>query len=189
MMGYTSVLAILAQQAGTFKDPRDGKVYKTVKIGDQTWFAENLAYKINFETPEIEYDPSHVLKYGRLYVWEDAANACPAGWHLPDREELETLLRNAGETDSVAFNRLISGGSSGFSALVGGWRNNGGADGNVGNYAYFWSSAADRPGRAWTLNFYGFSKKASMERSYVETAHANRHGEYAGFCIRCLEDY
>ena len=72
-------------------DSRDGKTYKIAKIGNQVWMAENLNYETNGSYCYKD-DPEKCAKYGRLYIWESALNACPVGWHLPTKGEYETLL-------------------------------------------------------------------------------------------------
>ena len=81
-------------------DHRDGQIYKTVKIGNQVWMAENL----NYETENSYcYDDrmSNCLKYGRLYTWSNAMEVCPRGWRLPNKEDWETLLKNVGGDKSA----------------------------------------------------------------------------------------
>ena len=100
---------------GTLTDARDGHVYKTIKIGDQTWMAENLAYlpSVNSSGQGSADEPRYYVygyagddvneakassnydKYGVLYNWEAASMACPTGWHVPtdmEWQQLETFL-------------------------------------------------------------------------------------------------
>ena len=89
-------IIIKAQESGTFTDPRDGKVYKTVTIGTQTWFAENLAYKLSNGCYAYRQNEYNVSKYGYLYLYETAKNACPSGWHLPNDIEWNSLINFLG---------------------------------------------------------------------------------------------
>lgn len=151
-VGIKASYTITSDPADLLKvtDPRDGKTYKTVTIGTQTWFAENLAYVVD-SSYISENNVDSGAKYGRLYKWSALMNLpdslcgktlcteriqtqhqgiCPDGWHVPTNVEWNTLINYAGGVDSAGKAlKSTSGWSSqsgngldryGFKALPGG---------------------------------------------------------------------
>lgn len=101
-------MALIACENGTMTDPRDGKTYKTVKIGEQVWMADNLDYwtpnsKSYENCTDFHYRPCNSDKEDcskkncQLYDWNTANHVCPVGWHLPNKEEFKLLLKSVGE--------------------------------------------------------------------------------------------
>ena len=111
----------IAQNMSLFVDTRDGQDYAAVKIGTQTWMAENLNYAT---------ENSNCTKYGCLYTLTTAITACPLGYHLPSMDEWKVLFSAVGGESSVS--RLM-GEAYGFSAMPTGEA-----------YADFWSSTSNR---------------------------------------------
>lgn len=84
----------------TFKDPRDNHVYRIVKIGNQTWFAQNLQYAGPVGSSRCHSDDYIQCDvYGRLYQRDKAMTACPTGWHLPSLDEWKVLFEYVGGTN------------------------------------------------------------------------------------------
>lgn len=167
---------------GEFFDDRDSRTYKTIEIGSQIWMAENLKFERE-DSYCYDDDWPYCDKYGRLYVWTAAQDACPEGWHLPSPEEFDTLLATVGNNAAdklMATNSWIDSegkNSFGFSALPGGFRGNSGNYSDEGSMAFFWSNAKASNGTSGynlIIDRYG---------------DASIHGEYDsadGNSVRCI---
>lgn len=107
-----------ADSVGTVTDI-DGNVYRTIKIGDQWWMAENLKvtrYPNGDAIPAVansntwvksesgarcayDYTATNVPTYGYLYNWyavNDSRHLAPEGWHVPTDFEWSHLIQELG---------------------------------------------------------------------------------------------
>ncbi len=200
----------------TLEDLRDGRTYRTVTIGSQTWMAENLNYDYNEGTAKsycLYGKADSCAKYGRLYQWSAAMDSaavfstagkgcgygktcsvsgmvrgvCPGGWHLPTIDEWSTLLTTVGG-ESVAGTKLKSSN---------GWRSGGNGTDDYG------FSALPGGRRSNDGNFYNEGDYAyfwssgeydSYDAFYLYLYYSNDNARLSWFyknyarSVRCLQD-
>jgi uncharacterized protein (TIGR02145 family) len=182
-------ISSVAQVMGTFTDPRDGKIYMTVKIGNQTWMAENLAYSCVNGCWTNKDKENSINTNGYLYNWETAKRVCPAGWHIPSDAEWTILINYLGG-DSIAGGKLKSttgwkspntGATNeiGFTALPGGCRYFLAGEGQyVSDIGQWWSSTEAGDYDAWI-------RSIDYNDSIVRRTYANKP---ILISVRCIKD-
>jgi uncharacterized protein (TIGR02145 family) len=144
--------------ANVFVDPRDGKKYPTIRIGENTWLAKNLEYVIPGASWCYGNRSDICASDGRLYSWSVARTACPPGWRLgsdDDWKALETALGMADDQldlEGYSTERGTDEGTqlkspTGFGAKMAGFRQGSTYEAR-GDRTYYWTSKM-RDGDVW----------------------------------------
>jgi len=191
----------------------DGNVYRTVKIGNQWWLAENLRtthYRNGDPIPDVttgatwfnlttgaycnyENIPDHATTYGRLYNWfavNDSRGLAPAGWHVPSHAEWITLENYLGGTN-VAGGKLKEAGMVHWQSPNTDATNESGFAALPGGYRN-----PDGPFRHignigfwWTTTMYGTNKAWRLTLRYFDAIMDwDKYYLMGGMAVRCIKD-
>jgi uncharacterized protein (TIGR02145 family) len=182
---------------------------KTTKYNDGTTIpniTDDYAWYVLTTGAYSDYNntPANSTIYGRLYNWftvdNNAAtkvasnggkNVCPTGWHVSTDAEWTTLTTYLGG-QNIAGGKLIETGTNhwlvsysevtnetGFTAIPGGGRLNGGTYYEMGSSGLWWSSTESSlttSGYYWAMGYsINVVNRVSVNKRY-------------GFSVRCLQD-
>ncbi len=170
----------------------DGNSYPLLRIGGADWFGANLRTTRSADGSPLvsappDADASHVQRFGLLYDWDYARNACPSGFRLPTDADWSALEKVVEASDGFRFASPLAWGQEDpananvrwdFALLPAGYANSSGLDPQFGATAVLWSASADGPDFAWARSFRVGSTRLSR---------ASQHTHY-GFSVRCVSD-
>ena len=187
----------------------DGNTYMTVKIGNQVWMAENLRVsKFNDGTPvtkisdaagwsstnapawcTYQNNDAYGTTYGKLYNWHTVnaggtgKDLAPAGWHVPDEDEWQTLYDYCNSAPSYyllekGYSHWTRGGGMDyymFTALGAGSRSSSGLFSQLNQVTGFWT----------TTNTLSTGSYFYMDNDLAFISQADKK---LGYSIRCIKN-
>lgn len=184
----------------------EGQTYHTVLIGTQCWMKENLNVGTMIQSSSDQLNNSIIEKYcynndtancslyGGYYQWDEAMQyittagvrgICPEGWHIPTYNEFQ-ILQSTVSNNGNALKREDQGtgggvgtNTSGFSALLVGYRYIDAAFNAFNDNAFLYSSTQGNSTEGWYLYL----------NSFDATIGYFPNNRLYGMSIRCLKDY
>lgn len=150
--------------------------YETIQVGEQVWMKKNLNTDI-LGSICYDNDSLNCEKYGRLYFWHTAIDACPDGFRLPTDEDWTILTDFVGGQDTAGI-ILRKDETIGFGALLAG---NYQQEVNLFSFkdmkGYYWTASAYSYNTAWIRSF-GAGQK-NVNRTTI--------GKSFYFSVRCIK--
>ncbi len=159
------LIALVVLSAGVFpQEVPSGASIRSRRMQDgKQWTTANLEVKAD---DAYCYDDAELncRRYGRLYTWDAAQQACRslgAGWRLPTEDDWRRLATHYGgvredsrDSGKAAYHALVSGGRSGFDALLGGSRgSNDHQYARLEAHGFYWTASETSSANAWFYNF------------------------------------
>jgi uncharacterized protein (TIGR02145 family) len=198
------------QPGDVWFDSRDSSAYKTVKIGEQVWMAENLNYGIMISGVSDQTDNAIYEKYcydnsenncdnyGALYQWDEAMQystvesvqgVCPSGWHIPSQSEW-VVLRDFLGGYSIAGGKLKDNTEYYWNLPNTGATNESGFNGlPSGDMRDAVFSGMRQNGYFWSTSDFNPSEIWTYYLSYDNSVLDNgQHNKNNGKSIRCIKD-
>ena len=150
---------------GSVVDSRDNQSYRIERFGEKIWMIDNLNFDIPDSSACYDGDSLNCEKYGKLYTFAAAQNACPEGFHLATDEDFDALT----PIDVAEFAVTI---------VFGGYFNQNGICALSGEGTYLWTATEEDASRGFVRNL--FSDATALDKASVDKRY--------GLSVRCVQE-